>query len=406
MGIFDFFRKKEAPREQLRYAGSNWGMTIIDGQYRYPATIYRGALALPGAWRAAKLKSDLVASLPMRAKTLNSDGQEVEVYSALLKQPSPPELRATTMSSLYLDYELNGNAISVITYDQITGEPDGIIPVQADRVNIRRTEIELPDIPRGSIQYVIDGQIFRPDQILHIKNLCAPGALRGIGVLEAHMETLELGHDLNSEARKVAKNAAPMSIVTAENGDVNESELKLAKEAWDKAEMGNRTAFLNKAFTYHAVAWDPSKRQLIEARRFELHDLALIFNIPLYFLGADQSSKTYSNVEQEAINLQRYSLSGDIARFEEGFSQLMPFGQWAELDLTKLLRADTKSQYEALQIAVGGAFMKPDEARKILGLPPTEGGDKLNGPSKTTPQDQQEGGGTKDAGDDTGAGQS
>ncbi|MNO92528.1 hypothetical protein D3C76_841060 [compost metagenome] len=58
---------------------------------------------------------------------------------------------------------------------------------------------------------------------------------------------------------------------------------------------------------------------------------------------------------------------------DEGPELPVPFG--TEFDLDGLLRMDTPTMYKANNDAVGGGWMKPNEARKRAGLPPVEGGD-------------------------------
>jgi len=98
--------------------------------------------------------------------------------------------------------------------------------------------------------------------------------------------------------------------------------------------------------------------------------MALIFGLPSSFLGADQASRTYSNVQEEAINLIKFSLGGHLARFEQALTQLLPRGTWVKANLDSILRSDTKTRYEAHAIALGSKFLTVDEVRELEDRPP------------------------------------
>jgi hypothetical protein len=117
----------------------------------------------------------------------------------LLDQPSPPDTRMVTFSSLGLDALFHGNAVAIIADRDRLGYPTALTPVGADRVWIKRVERAdgLP-WPLGSVAYWIGPTSpisgiprtwpengTRSDQVFHVKGPCRPGALRGMGVLEA-----------------------------------------------------------------------------------------------------------------------------------------------------------------------------------------------------------------------------
>src|SRR5690606_40362411 len=63
---------------------------------------YQGGMGIPGAWRAALLIADALGSVPWHAYRRVGEGPAVRLSPTppLLDQPSPPETRVTTFSSL------------------------------------------------------------------------------------------------------------------------------------------------------------------------------------------------------------------------------------------------------------------------------------------------------------------
>jgi phage portal protein BeeE len=62
---------------------------------------------------------------------------------------------------------------------------------------------------------------------------------------------------------------------------------------------------------------------------------------------------------------------------ESNFNLLLPERQYAEFNPDALLRGDTKTRYEAHQMALNARWMTINEVRKIEGLPPIDGGDTI-----------------------------
>ena len=91
----------------------------------------------------------------------------------------------------------------------------------------------------------------------------------------------------------------------------------------------------------------------------------------------DGNSMTYSNVEQEWLGFVRFGLMSYLRRIEEAFTSITPRGQTVRFNVEALLRSDTKSRYDAHNIALSAGFLTVNEVRKIENLPPIAGGDAV-----------------------------
>lgn len=333
---------------------------------------YRGAMGIPGVSRAANLLADLIAALPWELWEEQDDGSSVKLPSLLLEQPCPPETRVTSMSSLVFDYLFHGNAVGVWAAPDDDGYPTALVPVPAQRVGVRRTD-EGEAIPRGQIIYTIGNQEFMPWELLHVKGPCEPSALRGLGVLENHFETLELSRELAKQAKASSGGGIPTGVLRSTNPDAKTQSLKDLKRGWMEAQATRTVAVLNATTEFQALAWNPTEAQLIEARQFSLHELALIFNIDPSWLGVNTKSKVYSNLETEALNLSKFSINGMLARFEQAFSLVTPPRQSVKVSLDELHRPDTLTRYQALNLGIAGGWLLPSEARVKEKLRPVAG---------------------------------
>src|SRR5690606_32953782 len=88
-------------------------------------------------------------------------------------------------------------------------------------------------------------------------------------------------------------------------------------------------------------------------------------------IGADGSSRTYTNMQDERRALLDFYLREDIEAIEDAFTALLPAGK-AKFDPATFLRMDTKATAETL--AIEGQWLTIDELREIAGRAPLPDG--------------------------------
>lgn len=362
--------------------------TVTDGLIpSWASSPYQGAMTLPGAWRAAIIAADLLGSLPWEAYERGPLGVPVLApdQPAVLVQPSPPDARITTISSWGLDYIWHGNAVSLKGDPTPDGDVSVLAPVPISNVAIGRASgrDHLADragrpFRRGEVTYRIGGTVYRADEVVHLKGPCEPGALRGLGALECHLQgSIRTGLELNRQAGNLDVAGVPTGVLKVTAPDLTADEAAVVKSRWLAAQASRTVAVLNDVTEFTPLAWNPTESQLLEARKFSLHEIALIVGVPLYFLGVETSNRTYSNVEQEGIVLTRFHLAGAIRRVEWGLTTCQRVGRFVQADLSDALRADTLTRYQAWNIGLTAGFLTPNEVRQRENLPPVTGGDDL-----------------------------
>jgi HK97 family phage portal protein len=140
------------------------------------------------------------------------------------------------------------------------------------------------------------------------------------------------------------------------------------------------------------VGFDPEKGQMTDARRFQIEEIARIYNLPPVFLQ-DLTHGTFSNSEQQDLHLVKHLISQWAKAFEDELN-LKLFGaknnnRYVEHSLDGLLRGDFKSRMEALASGVQNANLTPNEARAFENRPAMEHGDKLYIQGATVPLGEQ-----------------
>ena len=260
----------------------------------WPSAGYQGAMGIPGAWRAATMLSGLIAQIPWDAWRVIGDQPEqmVKPQPMLLEQPHPPYTRMTTFSSAALDYLWHGNAIWVIAARNPLGVPTAVIPVPALNVAVRRiTPFQDSPLPVGALEYKIGTLTLGSEGVIHIMGPCEPGAVRGMGVLETHLNTLTLARDQQRQAGSITNHGVPTGILKSTDPDIEENEALELKASWVRSQSTRSVAFLNASTEFTPLSWNPEELELVEARKFTLTELELIFGLPPGWLGGMNSAQ-------------------------------------------------------------------------------------------------------------------
>lgn len=394
MGLATLFRPASPAAPRARSAGSTLEGILLDFSNRYgfmpwQAATYRGFLSVPGAWRASVMLSDLFAQMPFHSYRRGPAGGDVATprNAPILDEPAGThEDPLTVYASWAMDYLWDGNAVGVYTARGANGLPVAILPVPVCDVGVRMQVV--PGSRNGRLteytgrrEYSIGGVVFDQADIFHVKGPCAPAALRGLGVLETQLATLTLARDLQAQADAIGLHGVPTGLLKSTNPEADPADLTLAKAAWIDSQRQRTIAALGPNIDFEPLAWNPEDMQLVEARKMSLTEMELTFGLPVGWLGGSTSSRTYSNVEQDAVNLIKFSmLAGMIAKFESKFTrQVLPRGQTARANRDAVLRSDTMTRYQAHALALGKKpFKTVNEVRGTENLAPLPGGDELD----------------------------
>lgn len=148
------------------------------------------------------------------------------------------------------------------------------------------------------------------------------------------------------------------------------------KRAIDASKANGDPVFpIPAGYKLNQVGFDPSKGQMVEARLFQIQEIARVLNLPPVFLQ-DLSRGTFSNVEQQDLHLVKHTISQWAKALEEEIN-LKLFGRrnrgrFAEHNLDGLMRGDFMSRMVGLTKAVAGGILEPNRARGYMNWPEHE----------------------------------
>ena len=168
----------------------------------------------------------------------------------------------------------------------------------------------------------------------------------------------------------------PVTQITTEQ-DLDNNQAETIANRWrDRRSMGpDYPAVFGRGA--HADPWgaDVSQALAVEARRDIAAEVANLFGVASHYVNVNPpgSSMTYSNVQDEALSLDRFTLSGFYDPIQDLISDLLPEERFMLIDMTRLTRAAQESRFRAWAIATGGKpWMTAPEVRIEEGLAPNE----------------------------------
>lgn len=201
------------------------------------------------------------------------------------------------------------------------------------------------------------------------------------------------------------------ALVAAPGTEIGPQEKDELRRALMARHSGSHNAFmpmiLEGGLKPERLGLSAVESQYIEARRFQVEDIARAFRYPEVLLGSGSSGKTstYASAEQFFMSYTKHTLGPWAVRIEQSadrdlFTTKDRKKYYVKHDFDELLRADQAARYAAWNSAIQGGWMKRSEARRKEGLPYEPGldgflqaqnmgevGDTQNGIPKTAPTD-------------------
>ncbi len=251
--------------------------------------------------------------------------------------------------------------------------PDGAVYYQLSEDNL--AGIDAPQV------------IVPASEIIHDRMHCLFHPLVGLSPLFAAAATA--GQGLNIQKNSTAffgNNSLPGGILTAP-GNISPDNAKRLKEHWDTNYTGanaGKVAVLGDGLKFEAMRMSAVESQMIDQLNVSAKMICSAFHVPPFMIGMGEEP-TYSNGETRTSHYYSQCLQSHIEHMEESLDDgLSLLGSpksgsilGVELDLSGLMRMDTKSQIEALAAGVKGSIMTPNEARRTINLPKVPGGDTV-----------------------------
>jgi HK97 family phage portal protein len=255
----------------------------------------------------------------------------------------------------------------------------GIWPIDAACATVRRVG--------GRKVYLVPGQAepYPAADVIDIPFMLKGDQLGVFGPLELAGPALQLSLAMTDYAAGLFAGGGvpPLALVGPMPGGADAMRRAQAdiKRAVSASRANGEGVFpIPAGYDLKAVGFDPEKGQLTDARLFQVSEIARVLNLPPVFLQ-DLSRGTFTNTEQQDLQLVKHNVAGHAKAFEEELN-LKLFGaannrRYVEHSVDGLQRGDFKTRMDGMARAVTASLLTPNEARALDNRPPLPGGDRL-----------------------------
>jgi HK97 family phage portal protein len=361
------------PALQRLYGG---GASTASGE---PVNVERAA-GLSAVWACVTLIAGTIASMPLilyrRVDEERERAIEHPLFDVLRVRPNPVQSVVSFWEAMVTALLLRGNAYAMITRDD-DGRVRALWYVNPDRVQVDVTKT-------GRLKYRVTagGSSTTVDAtgMLHVVGPMSDDGYTGRSVITAFRETLALSLAIERYGGEFFGNAAtPAGMLThpgALSSKAQTNLLKSLEEAHAARGKRHRMLLLEEGLKFEPIGVSHEDSQYIDSRRFGVEEVARIFGVPGFMIGANVtgSSLTYSNAETEGLRLLKHTIGPWLARIESAvnFACISPLERrqmYCEFLADSLLSTDTRSRYEAYKLGVEGGWLTREEVRRRENLP-------------------------------------
>lgn len=226
---------------------------------------------------------------------------------------------------------------------------------------------------------VAKGRI-EPKDMIHLYKNTQDG-INGRSIISYAKKVFDLSKYTDASASSYYQSGCNLNGILTVTGNPSQEEIEKIRMNWRKMHNGdnsNRLAILKGNMNYQAIGTSASESQMLEARLFNVSEIARFFNISPVLLG-DLSKSSYSTIEAAQLEFVQHTLYPFIVMFESELNRKLCHNSNVRIDFDEsfLIRTDKTAQANYLNTLVSGGILSVNEARANLGLNPIEGGDIL-----------------------------
>lgn len=354
------------------------GVKSHSGQFVTPQTALRASAVLA----CIRILTEDISALPLNLYRRTPQGAVLATddprYRLLHDAPNPWQTKMELFESLILDVLCFGQSFVEKEFG-----PDGISalhPLAGGRmIPANYLDLYIPPPVPLFWRYMdprIGQRILISDDLWSVKMLAPAGYLEGQSIIMLAREAIGLALAAEEQGARLFKYGIQTDFALSADGEIgNKEELR---EALMQRHSGSGNAFLplllENGLKAGRIGLTAQESQYIEARSFQLQDIARIFRVPEVLLGISQGkSSTYASAEQFFLAYVKYSLGPWCQRIEQSIHRdlLAPSeaGEYfVKHDLDSLTRADLQTRYSAHAAGIASGFLTRNEARTMENL--------------------------------------
>lgn len=388
--------------KRLRQAGekrtndSQWVEPLIPGRPAYMApsgieVTADSAIRMSTVYACVRLLGDTISSLPLgayvrrgrnRISYISAFGEQPE----WINKPNPEATRLEFFEQVISSLNIHGNAFILTVRDDMD-EVQELYCVHPEDIRIERPGPGEPIIYKMRDSVGAYSRILTSKEMLHIPMFRLPGSLYGLGPIAAARLTIGAAMAADTYAAAYFGNAAnPGGVIEVPNELTEEQASDIGRD-WNITHTGpyraGKIGILSGGATFRPLTLNAQDAQLLEARRFNVEDIARLFRVPISLLGHPVAgSMSFASVEAQNLSFVQHSLRPLLERLEQALSGLLPESEgFIKFNLDALLRGTTLERFDAYTKGLREGFLSLNDVRSVEDLAPLgEAGDQYRVP--------------------------
>lgn len=319
-----------------------------------------------------------------------------DLWYKLNEQPTPQYTAASHWEGVSVAQLLRGDAYTWIRRS-VNNTIREFIPLPWAAV---QPVLELDGSVRYYVHYQNKSFWLSPDEIFHFPGFGFDG-LKSMSVISyAARNAVGNALAMDEYSGKFFANGAHPSIVIKSPGKMNPEQVTTLQTSFANKYAGLDNAHrlplvLTEGLDVKEISLSADDAQLLEARKFQVIDIARAFGVPPHMIGETSASTSWgSGIESMSRGFVTYTLQPHLKRIEQELNRkLFPrdVGRFVRFDREALIEGDSAAQAAYNRAALGGpgtgmGWMSVDEIRKSKGLAPRGGSSAVIFDPRDTPK--------------------
>lgn len=351
-----------------------------------PSVTIDNALTVPAVLAAVAFMSRTLAALPRHAyRDAKGGAKRVGGRLETVVNRAPNEAMGSFAFWQWFWQQVFTGGRGLAYIERTPQGIDSLWMLDPSKTTIKRTGFK--------VVYVNGGKEYAAADVIDVPFMLQSDGLKHYGPIMKASKAIQLAIAMNDYGSNFFAGGGVPPLVLEGPLPAGDPAMQRAKadikRAIDAAKGAGESVFpIPPGYKLNPVGLDPAKGQMVEARRFQVEEIARAWQLPPVFLQ-DLSRATFSNAEQQDLHLVKH-LIGQWAKALEDEINLKFFGRnasgrWIEHALDGLLRGDFLTRMNGMGQAVQNGLLTPNEGRALDNRPALPHGDVLYIQGATVP---------------------
>lgn len=327
------------------------------------------AMRLTAVFACVRIISESMASLPLkiyrRTGTGKEEARDHPLWRLLHDAPNDEMTAMQFRETLQSHILLWGNAYAYVGWDAM-GQPKELYPLMPNVTRVQRGHrgdrlVYTTTLPTG------EHRRLDPKSVLHIRGLGWDG-VTGYSPIQMAREAIGMGLAAEEFGARVFGQGTHLGGVVEHPESLSEPAYQRLKTSMEEKYQGlgksHLLLILEEGAKFEKIGIPPNEAQWIDARKFQIQEIARIYRVPPHML-ADLERSTHTNIEHQAMEFVTQTLRPWLVRWEQAIKQrLITNDEYsAEHVVEGLLRGDIQARYNAYSIGRQNGWLSADEIR-------------------------------------------